>query len=90
MAFDLPAKREMNKGFGDALALAVELAVTPAIFAFLGWRLDEWLGTTPLFLLVLFLFTFTYVAWREYTRYQLRMEQHERDLLAPKRDRGAQ
>ena len=44
--------------------------MTPAIFAFLGWRLDEWLGTTPLFLLVLFLFTFTYVAWREYTQLQ--------------------
>ena len=86
MAFDLSAKRELNKGFGDALSVAVELAVTPAIFAFLGWRLDAWLGTTPLFLLVLFLFTFTYVAWREYAKYQLRMEQHERELLAPKRD----
>ena len=69
-AFDLSAKRELNKGFGDALSVAVELAVTPAIFAFLGWRLDEWLGTTPLFLLVLFLFTFTYVAWKQYTRLQ--------------------
>ena len=74
MAFDLSAKRELNKGFGDALSVAVELAVTPAIFAFLGWRLDEWLGTTPLFLLVFFLFTFTYVAWREYTKYKLRMD----------------
>jgi F0F1-type ATP synthase assembly protein I len=86
MAFDLSAKRELNKGFGDALAVAVELAVTPAIFAFLGWRLDEWLGTTPLFLLVLFLFTFTYVAWREATRYKLRMEEHQRALLGRKPD----
>ena len=86
MAFDLSAKRELNKGFGDALAVAVELAVTPAIFAFLGWRLDEWLGTTPLFLLVLFLFTFTYVAWRELTRYQLRMEEHQAELLGRRRD----
>jgi hypothetical protein len=82
--FDLSTKRELNKGFGDALSIAVELSVTPAIFAFLGWRLDEWLGTTPLFLLSFFLFTFSYVAWREYTRYKLRMEQHERELLAPK------
>ena len=81
MAFDLSAKRELNKGFGDAMAVAVELAVTPAIFAFVGWRLDEWLGTSPLFLLVLFLFTFTYVAWRELTRYRLRMEEHQRELL---------
>ena len=84
MAFDLSAKRELNKGFGDALAVAVELAVTPAIFAFLGWRLDIWLGTSPVFLLVLFLFTFCYVAWREYTRYKLRMDEHQRQLLGRK------
>jgi hypothetical protein len=84
--FDLSAKRELNKGFGDALQVAVELAVTPAIFAFLGWRLDKWLGTTPVFLLFFFLFTFSYVAWREYTRYQLRMDRHQADLFAPKQD----
>ena len=89
MAFDLSAKRELNKGFGDALAVAVELAVTPAIFAFLGWRLDEWLGTTPLFLLVLFLFTFSYVAWREAARYKLRMDEHQAELLGRKPDKGA-
>jgi F0F1-type ATP synthase assembly protein I len=86
MAFDLSSKRELNKGFGDALQVAVELAVTPAIFAFLGWKLDSWLGTSPLFLLFFFLFTFTYVAWREYTRYQARMQEHERELLAPRRE----
>ena len=86
MAFDLSAKGELNKGFGDALSIAVELAVTPAIFAFIGWRLDLWLGTTPLFLIVLFLFTFCYVAWREYTRYQLRMDREQAELLAPKRE----
>ncbi len=84
--FDLSAKRELNKGFGDALQVAVELAVTPAIFAFLGWRLDEWLGTTPAFLVGFFLFTFCYVAWREYARYQVRMAEHEQELLGPRRE----
>ena len=88
MAFDLSAKRELNKGFGDALAVAVELAVTPAIFAFLGWRLDEWLGTTPLFLLVFFLFTFSYVAWREYTSTSCGWSEHEQELLGPEARRG--
>ena len=32
--------REMRQGFGDAFAAAFELAVTPAIFGFLGWLLD--------------------------------------------------
>ena len=86
MAFDLSAKRELNKGFGDALSVAVELAVTPAIFAFLGHLLDGWLGTSPLFLLGFFLFTFTYVAWRELTRYRLRMEEQEQQLLGRRRE----
>ena len=89
MAFDLSAKRELNKGFGDALSVAVELAVTPAIFAFLGSRLDSWLGTSPVFLLAFFLFTFTYVAWREYTKYKLRMDEHQQDLLGHQSDRKA-
>ena len=88
MAFDLSAKRELNKGFGDALAVAVELAVTPAIFAFVGWRLDEWLGTGPLFLLVLFLFTFSYVAWREDTRYKLKLDEQQQELLGRREVEG--
>ena len=43
------ARRELNNGFGEALAKAFELAVTPAIFAFLGHLLDRRLGTSPLF-----------------------------------------
>lgn len=85
--FDLSAKRELNNGFGNALTTAVELAVTPAIFALLGWRIDEWLGTSPLFLLFLFLFTFGYVAWRQYTTYEARMRRQEQELLGPKCDR---
>ena len=44
--------REMRQGFGDAFAAAFELAVTPAIFGFLGWLLDGRLGTTPIFTVV--------------------------------------
>ena len=84
--FDLSAKRELNKGFGDALATAVEMAVTPAIFAFFGWRLDKWLGTTPLFLVVLFLFTMGYVIWKQWVRYEARMRAEERDILGPRSD----
>lgn len=85
--FDLSAKRELNNGFGNALSSAVELAVTPAIFALLGWKIDRWLGTTPLFLLFLFLFTLGYVMWRQYTTYEAKMSRQEQELLDPKRDR---
>ncbi len=86
--FDLSAKRELNNGFGNALTTAVELAVTPALMALVGWQVDRWLDTSPLFLLFLFVFTVAYVSWREYTRYQQRMGEQERELLSPKPPRG--
>ena len=56
----------------------------------LGMRRNDLLGLAGqlayFFLLFFFLFTFTYVAWREYTKYQLRMDQHQQELLAPKRE----
>jgi F0F1-type ATP synthase assembly protein I len=70
---DPSTKRELNRGFGDALATAFELALTPAIVAFLGWRLDLWLGTTPLFLAGFFLFTMGYEIWKLFRRYEARM-----------------
>jgi hypothetical protein len=86
--FDLSAKRELNKGFGDALQVAVELAVTPAIFALAGWWIDGRLGTFPAFFLVLFLFTFSYVAWKQYRLYQDRMVREERRLLGDRPPTG--
>ena len=89
--FDLSTKRELNNGFGNALTTAVELAVTPALFAFLGWRLDLWLGTSPLFLArSSSSFTLGYVAWREYTRYQAHDgASRSTSSSAPKRRRSA-
>jgi F0F1-type ATP synthase assembly protein I len=85
--FDLSAKRELNNGFGNALSTAVELAVTPALMALVGWQLDRWLGTPPLFLLFLFVFTVGYVSWREYTRYTAKMSRQEHELLGGPHDR---
>jgi F0F1-type ATP synthase assembly protein I len=84
---DLSAKRELNNGFGNALSTAVELAVTPALMALIGWQIDRWLGTSPLFLLFLFAFTVGYVSWREYTRYTAKMHRQERELLGGPDDR---
>src|SRR5205085_2570413 len=42
---DLRHQRDLYSGFGDALARAFEFVATPALFAFLGWLLDRWLGT---------------------------------------------
>jgi len=74
---DLSARREINRGAGDALSTAFELAVTPALLALIGWRLDVWIGTSPLFLLVLFLFTVCYEVWKQFVRYDARMRDQQ-------------
>ena len=63
-ALDLTLKQELNRGFGDALATAFELALTPAIMGLIGWQLDRWLGTGPFLFLFLFVFTVSYEIWK--------------------------
>jgi F0F1-type ATP synthase assembly protein I len=77
---DLEERRALNNGFGDSLAKAVELVLTPAIFGFLGHLLDRRLGTSPLFLLLFALFTFGYLCWRSWGSYEARMQEHEAKL----------
>lgn len=47
-----PAKQ----GLGRALRLATEFVAAVVVGAGLGWLLDRWFGTGPVFLLVLFAF----------------------------------
>lgn len=77
---NLQDKRELNTGFGDALARAFELVVTPGVFALLGWLLDRKLGTTPIFAFVFFFAVLGYVIWKMWTGYVADMERHERGL----------
>jgi hypothetical protein len=73
-ALDLTLKQELNRGFGDALATAFELALTPAIMGLIGWQLDRWLGTGPFLFLFLFVFTVSYEIWKLFKRYEARMQ----------------
>jgi F0F1-type ATP synthase assembly protein I len=77
---NLDAKRELNTGFGDALARAFELVATPGIFGFLGWLLDRQIGTTPLFAIVFFLIVLSYVVWKMWSGYEAAMQKHESRL----------
>ncbi|HEX6238892.1 MAG TPA: AtpZ/AtpI family protein [Acidimicrobiales bacterium] len=85
---DLSARRELNRGAGDALSRASELALTPAIFALIGWRLDAWLGTMPLLLVVLFAFTMSYEVWKLFLRYDEQMRDQEAKVPGLARRRG--
>ena len=86
---DILAKRELNNGFGESLAKAFELVVTPGIFGFFGWLLDHKVGTTPLFTLVFTLLVFGYVSWKLWGSYERQMQAHESRLGAAGRSRAA-
>ena len=77
---NLQEKRELNTGFGDALARAVELVVTPGIFALLGWLVDRQLGTMPVFSFVFFFLVLGYVVWKMWMGYEADMKRHEKSL----------
>ena len=64
-------------GFADALALAFELALTPMVFALLGWWLDGWLGTRPLFTASLSGITAVYVLVKAVLIYKAKAEAEE-------------
>jgi hypothetical protein len=73
-------RRELHNGFGNALATAFELAFTPALFAFFGFQIDRWLGTTPVFLVSLFVFVTAYMMWKQFGSYSERMEAEQARL----------
>jgi hypothetical protein len=66
----------------DGLTMAAELALTPAIFGFIGFRIDAWLGLTPLFTLVLALWAFSVVFYMTWRRYDHKMDRLETEMRA--------
>jgi F0F1-type ATP synthase assembly protein I len=85
---DLQERRDLYNGFGDGLARAFELVVTPAVFGFFGWLLDRWIGTTPIFTLCLTLFTLCYMGLKMWWAYDAAMKGHEHKLVANRRGRA--
>ncbi len=80
--------RERSKiynGASDAWSRAVELTVTPLIFGYLGYRLDLWAGTLPVFTIVLSAFCLAYEVWKLWSGYEAAMQVHEAQLLAHRR-----
>ena len=49
-------KRESYNGYGNGLARAFELTVTPALFGFIGHLIDRATGTGPGFMVALVIF----------------------------------
>ena len=80
-------RRELNNGFGNALSKAVEMVVTPLIFAVIGHLIDRWLNTGMVFALGFGVFTLAYVSWKSYMVYDAQMRDEEDRIL--KRQRPA-
>ncbi len=65
------------QGFGDAMAMAFELVMTPLLFALAGFGLDRFLGTTPIFLIVFSAFAIVGLSIKTYYSYKIAMEREE-------------
>jgi F0F1-type ATP synthase assembly protein I len=57
--------------------MAVEIVVTPLLFALLGYGLDGWFGTRPVLAFVLGLFGLAGVALRTFYWYQHEMNREQ-------------
>jgi F0F1-type ATP synthase assembly protein I len=66
-------------GADDGLSQALSLVVGPVIFAFLGFLLDQTLGTGPLFLVGFGILGFLAAVLALYFRYQAAMAKQEAD-----------
>jgi hypothetical protein len=72
----LSERRQLNNAAGDAITKAFELVLTPAIFGLVGYGIDRWLGTSPLFTLSLAIVVFLYQCWRLFSVYSDAMDRH--------------
>jgi F0F1-type ATP synthase assembly protein I len=68
-------RRELYNGFGDGMALAFQIALTPAIFAGLGFWLDHSIHKTPIFTIVFFLLAVVGLFISQWAQYEHRMKE---------------
>ena len=77
---DPTAKRQLNRGYGDAMTRAFEIVLTPLIFGGAGYLVDSWLGTGPWFMVGLGVFAVTGVFVKMWYVYDLEMQKVEHDV----------
>ncbi|HEV3363779.1 MAG TPA: AtpZ/AtpI family protein [Acidimicrobiia bacterium] len=73
----LTQRRALYQGFGDTLAVAFELAFTPVVLGLMGYGLDRWIGTLPIFTIVFVLMAIVGLSARMWYGYDARMKVHE-------------
>lgn len=67
----------------DNISQGMEAAGALAVFFVVGWLLDRWLGTVPLFMIVLTLVAAVGITVKLWAQYELKMREHEaeRELM---------
>ena len=74
---NLRGLHDVNTGLGDGLAAAFELIATPFFFGFLGYLLDQKLGTGLVFMFTFAFIVLGYEVWKLVTQYLNAMNAHE-------------
>ena len=67
-------KSELYNSMGNAFARGFELAVTPALFALMGYALDRWIGIVPVLTIVLGLVAIIGMLLRTWYGYVYKMQ----------------
>ncbi|MGK2957090.1 MAG: AtpZ/AtpI family protein [Acidimicrobiales bacterium] len=75
---DFRERSELNNGLDTGMSRAMELVFTPLIFAGAGVLLDRWLGTGPIFAIVLGVLALIGVSYMTWLRYEMEMREHDR------------
>lgn len=65
----------------DGFAKAVEFVVTPCLFGTGGFFLDRWLGTSPIFTVILFVWALTVTVGMSIRDYNQKMRAEEDRLM---------
>ena len=74
---DLAAQRQINRGYDDGLARAIEFVLTPLVLGAIGFGLDGWLGTRPLFTIGLGVLGVVGIFVKMWLGYDREMRSHE-------------
>jgi F0F1-type ATP synthase assembly protein I len=77
-----------SKTYGDGLSIAFELVATPAIVGVIGFGIDRWLGTGPLFTIALSLLAVGTVVGLTVWRYGMEMARVEGERRAARAAAG--
>ncbi len=80
----------MNKGTTDKIGKSIDVALVTLVFLGLGYALDRWLGTKPLFMIGLVVLALIGEFLRFWYDYDARMKVLEAQRAASVRARPAQ